>query len=152
VDAQPTGFRYEPLAMTLDPVDTFARRHIGPSPQDLELMLKAIGQPSLEALIDKTVPASIRLKRPLNLTAPKGEHALLQELRAIADKNQIFTSHLGQGYFDTVTPGVILRNVLLNPGWYTAYTPYQASATSPGSPSPTRRSSTRPLRPPRRCT
>ncbi|MDX2015362.1 MAG: aminomethyl-transferring glycine dehydrogenase [Myxococcaceae bacterium] len=110
----------------LQPLDTFARRHVGPSSRDIEEMLAAIKAPSLDALIDQTVPKAIRLKKPMSLPPAKGEAELLAELKAIAAKNQVFTSFQGQGYFGTLTPGVILRNILLNPGWYTAYTPYQA--------------------------
>jgi len=107
-------------------LDTFARRHIGLSSKDIEHMLQVIKAPSLDALIDQTVPKRIRAKKPLDLPAAKGEFELLQELRGIAAKNQVFRSFIGAGYSDTITPGVVLRNVLLNPGWYTAYTPYQA--------------------------
>src|SRR4051812_43403528 len=110
----------------LDYVDTFPRRHIGPDSRDVEEMLKAIGVRSLDELIDRTVPKSIRLGRPLALPAGKPEFQLLEELEAIANKNQVFRSFIGMGYHDTITPGVILRNILLNPGWYTQYTPYQA--------------------------
>ncbi|MFZ5440774.1 MAG: aminomethyl-transferring glycine dehydrogenase [Myxococcota bacterium] len=110
----------------LEFTDTFLRRHLGPSSKDIEEMLKVINAPSLDALIDQTVPKQIRLKKPLNLPAPAPENALLAELKAIADQNQVFKSFIGAGYYDTVTPGVVLRNILLNPGWYTAYTPYQA--------------------------
>ena len=107
-------------------LDTFARRHIGLSSKDIEQMLQVVKAPSLDALIDQTVPRRIRAKKPLDLPAAKGEFELLQELRGIAAKNQVFRSFIGAGYSDTITPGVVLRNVLLNPGWYTAYTPYQA--------------------------
>ena len=109
----------------LDYVDTFPRRHIGPDSRDLEEMLKVVGVTSLDELIDRTVPASIRLQRPLDLPAGKSEHGLLQDTQVIAARNQVFRSYIGQGYSDTVTPPVILRNVLENPGWYTQYTPYQ---------------------------
>lgn len=89
-------------------------------------MLKVAGAPSLEALIEETVPAAIRSKQPLKLRPAKGEFELLEELEGIAAKNQVMRSMIGLGYYDTVTPGVILRNVFLNPGWYTQYTPYQA--------------------------
>jgi glycine dehydrogenase len=89
-------------------------------------MLAALGQPSLDALVDAVVPAAIRLARPLRLPAALGESAALAELRAVAGGNQVFRSLIGQGYYDTYTPGVIQRNILENPGWYTAYTPYQA--------------------------
>ncbi len=110
----------------LDFTDTFARRHLGSSSKDVETMLSTVKAPSLDALIDQTVPKKIRLKKALELPAPKGEFEALAELRAIAAKNQLFRSFIGLGYSGTITPGVILRNVLLNPGWYTAYTPYQA--------------------------
>ncbi|MBS1148576.1 MAG: Glycine dehydrogenase (decarboxylating) [Myxococcaceae bacterium] len=110
----------------LDYVDTFPRRHIGPSSRDLETMLEVVGVKSLDELIDRTVPKSIRLGRPLALPPGKPEFQLLEELEAIANKNQVFRSFIGMGYHDTITPGVILRNILLNPGWYTQYTPYQA--------------------------
>ena len=107
-------------------LDTFARRHVGPSSREMEEMLAAVKAPTLDALIDQTVPKQIRAKKPLALPAAKGEAELLAELKTIASKNQVFTSFIGQGYSGTFTPGVVLRNVLLNPGWYTAYTPYQA--------------------------
>ena len=110
----------------LEPLDSFLRRHVGPSTTDIEEMLKVIGAPSLDALIDGTIPKSIRLKKPLELPAPLTEAAVLAELKALAGKNQVFKSLIGAGYSGTVTPGVIQRNILQNPGWYTAYTPYQA--------------------------
>ncbi len=110
----------------LEFVDTFLRRHAGPSAHDLELMLKAVAAPSLDALIDETVPRQIRLDRALELPAAKGEREVLEELKALAAQNVVCTSLIGAGYSDTITPGVVLRNVLLNPSWYTAYTPYQA--------------------------
>ncbi len=110
----------------LEFIDTFLRRHVGPSSKDIEEMLKTIDAPSLDALIDQTVPKQIRVKKPLALPAAKSESELLAELKGIADQNQVFKSFIGAGYNDTITPGVILRNILLNPGWYTAYTPYQA--------------------------
>ena len=110
----------------LEFIDTFLRRHVGPSSKDIEEMLQTVNAPSLDALIDQTVPRAIRVKKPLALPAAKSESELLAELKGIADQNQVFKSFIGAGYFDTLTPGVVLRNVLLNPGWYTAYTPYQA--------------------------
>lgn len=89
-------------------------------------MLKKIDAPSLDALIDQTIPAAIRLKQPLNLPEGMSEHAYLQHLRGIAAKNKLYKSYIGLGYYDTILPPVIQRNVLENPGWYTAYTPYQA--------------------------
>lgn len=88
-------------------------------------MLKKINAPSLDALIDQTIPAAIRLQHPLNLPAGMSEHAFLQHLRGIAAKNKLYKSYIGLGYYDTIVPAVIQRNVLENPGWYTAYTPYQ---------------------------
>ena len=108
------------------PLDTFARRHLGSDSADTAAMLQLLGQPSLEALADAAVPPQIRLPRPLDLPPAAGESAALAELRAIAAQNQVFRSFIGQGYYGTFTPAVIQRNVLENPGWYTAYTPYQA--------------------------
>jgi glycine dehydrogenase len=106
--------------------EQFVNRHNGPNAADVEAMLKKINAPSLNALIDQTVPATIRLKKPLNLPEGISEHACLQHLRGIAAKNKLYKSYIGLGYYDTVLPPVIQRNVLENPGWYTAYTPYQA--------------------------
>jgi glycine dehydrogenase len=108
------------------PLDTFARRHIGPQPEEVETMLHSIGCKSLGELVDAVVPAVIRLKRPLDLPAPRGEREALEALREIMSANKVFRSFIGQGYYDTITPPVIQRNILENPGWYTAYTPYQA--------------------------
>jgi glycine dehydrogenase len=110
----------------LAPSDTFARRHIGPSDADVTAMLAELGYRSLEELAAATVPSAIRLKKPLALGEPLGEHELLEELKNLAADNQVLRSFIGQGYYDTITPPVILRNVLENPGWYTQYTPYQA--------------------------
>ncbi len=110
----------------LDASDTFARRHIGPGETDTAAMLSTLGVASLDALTDETVPASIRLGRSLDIGAPRAEAELLAELRAIAQQNKVFRSYLGMGYHGTITPAVILRNILENPGWYTQYTPYQA--------------------------
>jgi glycine dehydrogenase len=106
--------------------DQFVNRHNGPSDRDVQEMLKAIDAPSLDALIDQTIPAAIRLKVPLNLPQGMSEHAYLAHLRGIAAKNKLYKSYIGLGYYDTILPPVIQRNVLENPGWYTAYTPYQA--------------------------
>src|SRR6185436_17084311 len=114
------------VAELLAPSDTFPRRHLGPSDADVAEMLKTIGLPSLQALIDATVPKSIRLEKPLQLPAARSESEALAELKALASRNHVFRSYLGMGYADTLTPPVIQRNVLENPGWYTAYTPYQA--------------------------
>src|SRR5579862_1530881 len=104
----------------------FSSRHIGPNEHETEQMLKIIGVSSLNDLIDKTVPPTIRNKEPFNLPAALSEFQYLSDLKKIAAKNKIFTSYIGQGYFNTITPAVILRNVFENPGWYTQYTPYQA--------------------------
>ena len=105
--------------------DRFVDRHIGPSDLDVQQMLQTLGLPSLSALIDQAVPAGIRLQRPLQLSADRSEYALLADLKAIAQKNQIFRSFIGMGYHNCITPPVIQRNILENPGWYTQYTPYQ---------------------------
>jgi len=110
----------------LDATDWFARRHIGPSPDDRDRMLAAVGAASLDALMDEAIPASIRLTRPLNLPPAESEHAYLRRLSSIARRNKTFRSYIGLGYHDTITPAVILRMVMENPGWYTPYTPYQA--------------------------
>src|SRR5262245_29662962 len=106
--------------------DRFVRRHIGPRPADLSVMLALLGRRSLDELVDATVPANIRLAKWLNLPAGRSEFGVLNELRAIAAQNQIFRSYIGLGYHDCITPPVIQRNILENPGWYTQYTPYQA--------------------------
>jgi glycine dehydrogenase len=104
---------------------TFADRHIGPSADERARMLDTVGYSTTDALIDAAVPAAIRTDRPLGLPPALSETAALERLRELAAKNQVRTSMIGLGYFGTITPGVILRNVLENPGWYTAYTPYQ---------------------------
>src|SRR5438270_265764 len=106
--------------------DRFVDRHIGPDTRDVVEMLEVLGKGSLDALIDATVPAGIRLRRPLDLPPGRSEYGLLQDLREIAGRNQVFRSYLGMGYSDTVTPAVIQRNILENPGWYHRYTPDQA--------------------------
>jgi glycine dehydrogenase len=117
------------MRVTFTPTDyntyDFAnRRHIGPSPEEMAAMLEAVGAPSLEALIDETIPPAIRQTRPLTW-APLAEHELLERMRGVAAKNRVMTSLIGQGYYGTVTPPAIQRNILENPAWYTAYTPYQ---------------------------
>ncbi len=104
---------------------TFARRHIGPSPADIERMLATVGVDSVETLIAQTIPASIRQTKPLDIGPALSETEALARIRAIADENVIYTSLIGMGYYDTIVPGVIQRNILENPAWYTAYTPYQ---------------------------
>jgi glycine dehydrogenase len=117
-----TGQRHEPRDTASAP---FTSRHIGPRQADAETMLAALGFESLEALVDEAVPADIRQHEPLNLPEARTEAAVLEELRAIANRNIVKTQMIGQGFFDTVTPPVVLRKVLENPAWYTAYTPYQ---------------------------
>src|SRR5713226_4852340 len=111
--------------MTIDQ-DLFQERHIGPSPDDQAAMVATLGYDSLDAFIDAVVPEDIRLRQPLRIPAAISEQEALEKLRQLAAQNQIFRSYLGMGYHDCFTPTVIQRNVLENPGWYTAYTPYQA--------------------------
>lgn len=108
------------------PTDSFVRRHIGASSSEIQEMLGAIACESLDDMIDKTVPAAIKIKQPLQLGEARGEYELLQELKAIASKNQVWRSYIGTGYYNCITPPIIQRNILENPGWYTQYTPYQA--------------------------
>ncbi|MEV5830884.1 aminomethyl-transferring glycine dehydrogenase [Spirillospora sp. NPDC052242] len=116
---------FAPVAAPQHPRAAFADRHIGPSPADRDRMLAAIGYSGAEALIDEAVPAAIRTARPLDLPPALSETAALDRLRELAARNTVLTSMIGLGYHGTITPGVIMRNVLENPGWYTAYTPYQ---------------------------
>ncbi len=110
----------------LDPSDLFIHRHIGPTPNDIAEMLTLVGCKTLDDLTDDTIPAAIRMKKPLAIGPARGENELLNELQATASRNQVFRSFIGMGYHDCITPPVILRNILENPGWYTQYTPYQA--------------------------
>ncbi len=112
--------------MTHESYDAFELRHIGPRGDDVERMLGIIGAPSIDDLVDEVVPRSIRNTRPLTLPVGLSEHDFLQALSKIAGKNRVRKSYIGLGYYDTITPPVILRNVMENPGWYTPYTPYQA--------------------------
>src|SRR5207253_4562968 len=105
---------------------TFADRHIGPNADEAAQMLRELGFENLDALVDATVPKNIRLDRPLELPKAKSENEALTELRALSSKNKVARSFIGAGYYDCITPPVIQRNILENPGWYTAYTPYQA--------------------------
>ena len=109
--------------------DDFASRHIGPTPQDVAAMLEVVGVPTLEDLLDRTVPASIRHDEPLDLDPALTEREAVDALRAMADRNRPLVSMIGMGYHGTVTPPVVLRNILENPAWYTAYTPYQAEVS-----------------------
>ncbi len=113
------------LLTTFTDHNTFVNRHNGPTLEQQQTMLAAIGVDNLDQLIDQTVPANIRLPQPLQLPKAINEEMLLQQLKHIAQKNIIHKSYIGQGYYNTYTPSVILRNILENPGWYTAYTPYQ---------------------------
>jgi glycine dehydrogenase len=106
--------------------EKFQARHIGPDQAERDEMLEVVGAPSLDALIDQAIPPRIRLKQPLDLHDGVSEYQFLRDLRQTAARNQVFRSFIGLGYYDTITPSVILRNVLENPGWYTPYTPYQA--------------------------
>jgi glycine dehydrogenase len=106
--------------------ESFVPRHVGPNDDEVREMLGALGYGSLDELIDATIPSDIRLERPLRLGPARTEADVLSEIRGIAGRNQVFRSYIGMGYHDTITPPVIQRNILENPGWYTAYTPYQA--------------------------
>ncbi len=108
------------------PTDSFISRHIGASSTEIQEMLAAIGYDSIAEMIANTVPDAIRIKQPLQLGAARGEYELLQELKAIASKNEVWRSYIGTGYANCITPPIIQRNILENPGWYTQYTPYQA--------------------------
>ncbi len=104
----------------------FERRHIGPDETEVKEMLATIGVESIEELINKTIPPSIHLEQPLRLPAAISEYEYLNELKQVALKNKVYKTWIGQGYYNTITPSVILRNLFENPGWYTQYTPYQA--------------------------
>jgi glycine dehydrogenase len=114
------------MKLDIDFQERFEHRHIAPNKQSTAEMLETIGVDSLDELIDQTVPPQIRLKSPLNLPAAKSEFDYLNDLKQTASKNKVFKSYIGQGYYDVIVPGVIQRNILENPGWYTQYTPYQA--------------------------
>ncbi|HEY9153965.1 MAG TPA: aminomethyl-transferring glycine dehydrogenase, partial [Opitutaceae bacterium] len=121
--------RFTEVSAEIDPrapLDTFARRHNSPRAVEIAEMLDLLDFSSLDALIDAAVPAKIRLEKPLDLPAAASESTALAELRQIASRNEVFRNFIGLGYYDTLTPGVIQRNILENPAWYTAYTPYQA--------------------------
>ncbi|MEI8045882.1 MAG: aminomethyl-transferring glycine dehydrogenase [Bacteroidota bacterium] len=106
--------------------NNFIDRHNGPDKNETEKMLKVIGVDTLDQLINETVPSSIRLLKPLNLPAGLNEYEYLNHIKTLASKNKVFKAYIGMGYYNTITPGVILRNIFENPGWYTSYTPYQA--------------------------
>jgi glycine dehydrogenase len=107
----------------LEPGANFIPRHIGPTQVEIGEMLKTLGAASLDEFIDRAVPKKLRSRRPLELSPAMSERRALSYLRAMAERNEVFTSMIGMGYYGTITPKVILRNVLENPGWYTAYTP-----------------------------
>ncbi|WP_325079223.1 aminomethyl-transferring glycine dehydrogenase [Sphaerospermopsis aphanizomenoides] len=113
------------LAESSQKLSSFAQRHIGPKADDIQQMLEVLGLSNLDDLIDKTVPQGIRFHQTLQLPVAQSEYAALAKLKKIADKNQVYRSYIGMGYYDCITPTVIQRNILENPGWYTAYTPYQ---------------------------
>ncbi|MDR3665393.1 MAG: glycine dehydrogenase (aminomethyl-transferring), partial [Ignavibacteriaceae bacterium] len=106
--------------------DKFADRHIGSAKDAVNEMLKTIGVDTLEQLIDETIPSSIKSKETLNLSKPVTEYRFIENLKKIAEQNKVFKSYIGMGYYNSITPAVIQRNILENPGWYTQYTPYQA--------------------------
>src|SRR6195952_807173 len=114
------------MKLNTDYQEKFQHRHIAPNAADTAQMLKTVGASSLDELIAQTIPANIRLKNPLNLPPAKSEFDYLNTLKQTASKNKVFKSFIGQGYYDVIVPGVIQRNILENPGWYTQYTPYQA--------------------------
>src|SRR6056297_2176934 len=107
-------------------IEKFKLRHIGPRPEEIGPMLDKIGVGSINELMDQAVPKSIRSKKPLNLSAPMSEQQYAEYVSKIARKNKVYRSFIGMGYYETVMPAVIRRNILENPGWYTSYTPYQA--------------------------
>jgi glycine dehydrogenase len=114
------------MKLNVEYKEQFEHRHIAPNEKDTQAMLKTVGVESIDELMEQTVPANIRLKKAMNLPAAKSEYEYLKDLRQTASKNKVFKSYIGQGYNDVIVPGVIQRNVLENPGWYTQYTPYQA--------------------------
>lgn len=104
----------------------FSARHIGPREKDMKEMLSAVGVASMDELMEQTIPSKIRLKEELNLDAPLSEYDYLNHIKELSKKNRVFKSYIGLGYYNTILPSVIKRNIFENPGWYTAYTPYQA--------------------------
>jgi glycine dehydrogenase len=106
--------------------EKFTARHNSPTNTERAKMLETIGCASIDELINKTVPANIRLKDALDISPAVSEYQFLNDLKAVASLNKIYKTYIGTGYYNTITPGVILRNIMENPGWYTAYTPYQA--------------------------
>src|SRR5690348_561649 len=106
--------------------DQFVSRHNGPRENEVQAMLKTINAGSVEELISQTVPPAIRLKQPLKVAPAMSEYQYIRHLKALGRKNKVYRSYIGLGYYNNILPAVIQRNVLENPGWYTAYTPYQA--------------------------
>src|SRR6056297_1947393 len=106
--------------------DRFVNRHIGPREKEIKEMIQTVGVSSIDELLDETIPSNIRLKEPLKLNEGLTERRYFRRILSLADKNKVFNTYIGMGYYDTNTPAVILRNVLENPVWYTSYTPYQA--------------------------
>lgn len=115
-----------PVSSTFPGTDTFARRHIGPQEKDIDAMLKVVGASTLDELTDKIVPSNIKIQRKLWEEPALTESELLSDLRELGSKNKQYRTFIGQGYYGTKTPSVIIRNLLESPGWYTSYTPYQA--------------------------
>ena len=122
-----------PSLFDLENHDDFIQRHIGPTAPQQTAMARAIGYDNLDALIDATVPRAIRRREPMQLPGAQTEQQVLSRLRELANRNVINRSFIGMGYHDTFTPPVIQRNILENPGWYTAYTPYQAEISQDAS-------------------
>ncbi|MEO1054621.1 MAG: aminomethyl-transferring glycine dehydrogenase [Bacteroidota bacterium] len=114
------------MKININNTEQFASRHNGPDQEQVKEMLEAVGAASMESLIDETIPKTIQLEKELDLPKAKSEFQFLKDLKQVAAKNKIFKSYIGTGYYDCIVPGVIQRNILENPGWYTAYTPYQA--------------------------
>lgn len=111
------------MALDFSALDSFSRRHIGPSDAEAQEMLIALGASSLTEFVNSVVPDTIKSNRPLELDAPLSESELIEKLKSIMAQNRVFRSFIGMGYSDTLTPPVILRNIMENPGWYTQYTP-----------------------------
>ncbi|NMG10036.1 aminomethyl-transferring glycine dehydrogenase subunit GcvPA, partial [Brasilonema sp. UFV-L1] len=122
---RPKSNHQQTLGETSQKLSSFRERHIGLSPSDIQQMLEVLGYSTLDEVIDQAVPQAIRLSHSLELPEAQSEYAALAQLKEIASKNQVFRSFIGTGYYDCITPSVIGRNILENPGWYTAYTPYQ---------------------------
>ncbi|MFQ5632794.1 MAG: glycine dehydrogenase (aminomethyl-transferring), partial [bacterium] len=114
------------MAMNLLATDSFARRHLGPSADETQEMLKTFGKTSLNDFIGEIIPQSLQTQKPLELETPLSESESLDKHKSMMERNQVYRSFIGMGYSNTHTPPVILRNILENPGWYTQYTPYQA--------------------------